>query len=101
MGAGRQDQPNLITPLHKAAWRPQNDYTLMTVLSGAQKPGAEDTVDLYCFPPAMTGFERSGMGSDALIDFPAPANDQSLHWSSPYSTVTRNSNICFAAYVLA
>ena len=43
MGAGRQDQPSLITPLRNAARRPQSDYTLITVLSGAEKLGAEGT----------------------------------------------------------
>lgn len=43
MGAGRQDQPNLITPLRKAARRPQSDYTLITAPSGAEKLGAEGT----------------------------------------------------------
>ena len=41
MGAGRPDQPSLITPLRKVARRPQSDYTLITVLSGAEKFGAE------------------------------------------------------------
>jgi len=43
MGAGRQDQPNLITPLHGVARHPQSDYTLITVLSGAELLDAEGT----------------------------------------------------------
>jgi hypothetical protein len=43
MGARRQDLPNLITPLRKAARRPQSDHTLITVVSGAEKLGAEGT----------------------------------------------------------
>jgi hypothetical protein len=43
MGAGRQDQSSLVTPLRKSARRPQSDYTLIAVLSGAKKLGAQDT----------------------------------------------------------
>jgi hypothetical protein len=43
MGSGRQDQSSLVTPLRKAARRPQSDYTLIAVLSGPEKLGAEDT----------------------------------------------------------
>jgi hypothetical protein len=70
MGAGRHDQSSLITPLRKAARRPQSDYILIAVLSGAEMLGAEDT-----FAASRENLRTAGRSVDpekCRIHFPTP-----------------------------